>query len=331
MEYYIWGGIILAISTLIWLFLKWKKRVILITHSKGYHLDDVFATAVLVTKIQKEGKFFQLIRTRDEKVFEKWRKERKSGREVYIYDVGRIYCEDKNEFDHHQKGGAAVRKNGIEYSSAGLVWKKFGEEISGSKELAWKIEKKLVLAIDALDNGQSIYEYKYDFFNYDLTNLIKTYIPLGKKTDWRMKIAFCKSVRLVKFILEREIKSMKKILEDEIKVADNYKKSEDKRVLVFEEESISLSSITDKFPSVIFTISKKSPDVWVIETVVKKWGSFERRKYLPKSWAGMEGYDLDNMTGVVGGIFCHRGLFIASAKTEKAAREMVEIALNSED
>jgi len=85
-----------------------------------------------------------------------------------------------------------------------------------------------------------------------------------------MKIAFCKSVRLVKFILEREIKSMKKILEDEIKVADNYKKSEDKRVLVFEEESISLSSITDKFPSVIFTISKKSPDVWVIETVVKK-------------------------------------------------------------
>ncbi|HIP21511.1 MAG TPA: hypothetical protein EYG72_00915 [Candidatus Pacebacteria bacterium] len=43
----------------------------LITHSKGYHLDDVFATAVLVTKIQKEGKFFQLIRTRDEKVFEK--------------------------------------------------------------------------------------------------------------------------------------------------------------------------------------------------------------------------------------------------------------------
>jgi len=49
--------------------------------------------------------------------------------------------------------------------------------------LAWKIEKKLVLAIDALDNGQSIYEYKYDFFNYDLTNLIKTYIPLGKKTD----------------------------------------------------------------------------------------------------------------------------------------------------
>jgi uncharacterized UPF0160 family protein len=34
---------------------------------------------------------------------------------------------------------------------------------------------------------------------------------------------------------------------------------------------------------------------------------------------------------VIGGIFCHRNLFIASAKTEKAARDMVEIALKNND
>jgi uncharacterized UPF0160 family protein len=130
------------------------------------------------------------------------------------------------------------------------------------------VEKKLVLAIDALDNGQSIYDYKYDFFNYDLTNLIKSFLP-KKKNDLLMKIAFCKSVKLVSYILNSEMKLINKVINDERKVAEVYEKAEDKRVLTFYDE-LSLSSITDKFPSVLFTISKKKPDIWVIETVVKK-------------------------------------------------------------
>jgi uncharacterized UPF0160 family protein len=43
----------------------------LITHSGDYHLDEVFSTAVLTLKLKKEKKFYQLIRTRDEKIFEK--------------------------------------------------------------------------------------------------------------------------------------------------------------------------------------------------------------------------------------------------------------------
>jgi uncharacterized UPF0160 family protein len=52
-----------------------------------------------------------------------------------------------------------------------------------------------------------------------------------------------------------------------------------------------------------------------------------RRKYLPDSWAGLEGDELDKITGVEGGIFCHRAKFLASAKTKEAAIKMAEIAL----
>lgn len=322
-------GLVIGLVTLVWIFWKWKNRAILITHSGDYHLDEVFSTAVILILLKRKGKFFHLIRTRDEKIFKKYREQRKNGREVYIYDVGDIYEENKNEFDHHQKGGAGVRKNGIEYSSAGLVWKKFGEKITGSKELAWKIEKKLVLAIDALDNGQSIQDFRYDFFNYDLTNLINAFYP-KIKTNFRMKISFFKSVRLLDFILKKEIEKTNKLILDERKVDEIYKGSGDKRVLTFYED-ISTSSIIDNYPSVLFTIKKKEKNVWVIKTIIKKWGGFKRRKYFPKSWAGLNGYELDNMTGVVGGIFCHRNLFIASAKTEKAANEMVKIALEDKN
>ena len=314
---------------LIWIFWKWRNRVILITHSGAYHLDEVFSTAVILKKIKKEGKFFQVIRTRDEKIFQKWRDKREKGKEVYIYDVGRIYDEDKNEFDHHQKGGAGKRENGIKFSSAGLVWKKFGEEISGSKEIALRIEKKIVLAIDALDNGQEIYEKKYDFAEYGLINLIKTFLPLKNKNKWKVKFAFCKSVKLISYILDKEITLAKKNIEDEKKVAEVYENSENKKYLIFYDNNISLSSIPEKYPEVLFTITKKEDNVWIIETVPETPGSFKRRKYLPESWAALEGSELDKVTGVSGGIFCHKDVFIASAKTEEAAIEMVKIALKN--
>lgn len=320
---------ILGILTLAWILWKWNNRAILITHSGNFHPDEIFSTAVIVELLKRKGKFFQVIRTRDNNIFEKYREERKKGKEVYIYDVGLMYDEEKNEFDHHQKGGAGQRKNGIEYSSAGLVWKKFGEEFTGSKETAWKIEKKLVLSIDALDNGQEIYENKYDFFRYDLHNLISLFKP-NKKSNFKMKIGFCRSVKLIQFILKKEIIRINKLVSDEKKVTQIYNDSGDKRVLTFY-DSVSTSSITDNYPDVLFTITKKEKNVWVIETIVEKWGSFDRRKYFPKSWSGLNNYDLDNITGVVGGIFCHKNVFISSAKSEQAANEMVKVALKNND
>ena len=103
------------------------KNKKLITHDGSFHADDLFACATLSVLLEKKGEAFEIIRTRDGDII-------RNG--DYVFDVGGIYDPENNRLDHHQKGGAGKRENGIEYSSFGLVWKKFGEEICNSKEIA---------------------------------------------------------------------------------------------------------------------------------------------------------------------------------------------------
>jgi uncharacterized UPF0160 family protein len=123
-----------------------KKNKILVTHNGIFHADDIFATAAL--SILLDGNI-KVVRTRDEELFKK---------ADYIYDVGGIYDESMDKFDHHQHGGAGKRENGVPYAAFGLVWKKYGETITGSKQVAQKIDEHLVQAVDSHDNGIKTYK-----------------------------------------------------------------------------------------------------------------------------------------------------------------------------
>ena len=102
----------------------------IVTHSGNFHADDVFSIAALKNIFPT----FTLIRTRNLDVIAK---------ADLVIDVGGEYDPEAGRFDHHQRGGAGARDNGIPYSSFGLIWKKYGLELChGSQELA-----------DALDSG----------------------------------------------------------------------------------------------------------------------------------------------------------------------------------
>src|SRR3990167_4593464 len=114
----------------------------LVTHNGSFHTDDVFAAAALILYLEKTNNDFsaqggpasgwEVIRTRNPKIIEEG---------DYVFDVGEVYNEKNNRFDHHQPGGAGKRQNGIEYSSFGLVWKKFGVEICESERVADLIDR----------------------------------------------------------------------------------------------------------------------------------------------------------------------------------------------
>ena len=125
------------------------KKITIVTHNGNFHADDIFAVATLTLVFGEEN--VSVIRTRDPNIIQ--------GAD-YVVDVGGIYDESKNRFDHHQKGRAGERDNTIPYASFGLVWKKYGEELSGSLEVAEKIDQILVQWIDAQDNGFQITETK---------------------------------------------------------------------------------------------------------------------------------------------------------------------------
>ena len=120
-----------------------KKSII--THSGQFHADDVFAVAALQILFGENN--VEITRTRDEAIIAKGN---------IVIDVGGIYDESKDRFDHHQTEGAGKRENGIPYSSLGLVWKKYGKNICGSEKVANHLDAQLVQPIDAGDNGVEI-------------------------------------------------------------------------------------------------------------------------------------------------------------------------------
>ncbi|MES1193556.1 MAG: MYG1 family protein, partial [Solirubrobacterales bacterium] len=112
------------------------------THPGNFHADDAFAVATLRLA---HGDGVEVVRTRDEAV--------QAAADVRV-DVGGRSDPETGDFDHHQKGGAGERPNGIRYASFGLVWRAFGTQVAGSRAAAASIDERLVQGVDANDTGQ---------------------------------------------------------------------------------------------------------------------------------------------------------------------------------
>ncbi|PJA31547.1 MAG: metal-dependent hydrolase, partial [Zetaproteobacteria bacterium CG_4_9_14_3_um_filter_53_7] len=111
------------------------------THNGNFHADDVFSVAAIELRFPS----FTLVRTRDAELIAK---------ADIVIDVGLEYDPESDRFDHHQRGGAGERENGIPYSSFGLIWQKYGAAIcGGDQDVANAVDAGLVSNIDAIDCG----------------------------------------------------------------------------------------------------------------------------------------------------------------------------------
>ena len=305
----------------------------LVTHDGSFHTDDVFACATLAFYLEKKGESYEIIRTRDEEKI-------KAG--DYVFDVGGIYDEEKNRFDHHQTGGAGRRvpsgseggsivgEPGIEYSSFGLVWKKFGSEICGSEKGSKIIEKKLVLPVDAWDNGFDLVSNKYkEISPYFLQHIFLGMELIWGEVDLNVGEMFLKSVVIAKEILSREIIQTQDALLAEELVISFYKNSLDKRIIVLDKD-YPFQYILNNFPEPLFVIyPRKTNNWWGVKAVREDPKTFKNRKDFPISWAGLSEQELQKITGVKDAVFCHRGLFMAVAKSKEGAMKLAQIALES--
>ena len=294
--------------------LFFKKKKICVTHNGAFHADDLFATATL--SILNNGNI-KIIRTRDPEMFAKG---------DYVYDVGGEYDPERNKFDHHQVGGAGARPNGIPYSSFGLVWKKYGEQICGSKEVSIKIEEKLVQSIDANDNGINLFDVNGEIAPYTIQDLFFSFRPSWKeKEDY--DTPFIKLVPFVSEIINREIVKMKDSLEVVSVVQKAYEETEDKRVLIFDKPYPWFETINE-YSEPLYVIFKKG-DTWRAEAVRKEKYKFETRKPFPSEWAGKRDEEMSKVSGVEDAIFCHNGRFLIVAKSKEGIIKLVNKALMS--
>jgi uncharacterized UPF0160 family protein len=290
------------------------KKKILLTHSGTFHADDIFATAMLT--ILLDGKV-KIVRSRDNALLES---------ADYVYDVGGVYDPARNRFDHHQPGGAGARENGIQYAACGLVWKTYGEKICGSLEVAKRIDERLVQAIDANDNGMSLFNVVGDAGPYTIQDMFYSFRPSWKESE-NYDEAFMDLVEIAINVLHREVTRTRDMLEAEIKVKVDYEKAVDKRIIILE-QNYPWGEFLMQFPEPIYAVFFKA-GLWRAEGVRKEKFNVAIRHDFPSTWGGLRDGALAEVTGVPDAVFCHRGLFLAVAKSKEGVLKLAEMALNT--
>jgi len=275
----------------------------IVTHDSSFHTDDVFAVATLLLVLGEA----EVIRSRDPEI---------QATADYLVDTGMKYDPANRIFDHHQSGGAGIREDGIPYASFGLVWKEYGEKLTGGKEESKVIEQKLVMPIDAHDNGVTIAEYRFEGVReYAIGNFLATFED------------FMEAVKVAKEVLTKEIALAKKLVSDREKILNAYEESPDKRLIILDEDFEGWNDVLRSKPEPLYVIYPRPDKGFTLQAVQEE--GFKSRKPLPASWRGHEKARLEEITGVPGAIFCHREGFMATNKTKEAAEKLAEIALNS--
>lgn len=299
-----------------------NKKLKLVTHDGSFHADDIFAAATLALYFEKIGKNFGMIRTRDEEIINKG---------DYVFDVGGIYDEKLNKFDHHQPGGAGGRSLGgvkIEYAAFGLVWKKFGSELCTSPKVVAVVDEVLAAPIDAHDNGVNLVENKYKVTPYSIQHFFYSMRATWREIDRTDDEAFLECLEVAKKLLSREVIQAEDGILAEEAVVRAYENTKDKRIIVLD-RNYAFQYDIENFPEPLFVItpSRSIKDKWTAKAVRKDPKAFSNRKDFPKSWAGLTGKELQEVTGVKDAVFCHRNLFLAVARSKEGAIKLAQLAL----
>jgi uncharacterized UPF0160 family protein len=297
-----------------------SDKIKIVTHNAGFHTDDVFAVATLSLILEKEGKEFSITRSRDLAIAEE---------ADYLVDFGGFDDPATNRFDHHQEGKAGERANGIPYASFGLVWKKFGETLCGTKAIADKVDRVLVQPIDALDNGVPIVKsLRSDVLPLDLGYMTHIFYPTWKEDPAIVDERFLQVVSYAKTAIMRMITWVGNQVEAEAIVLEKYNASSDKRLIVVENNNYPWNEVLSKFPEPLFAVYYNiSGDTWSMKCIRDDVMSFDCRKFLPEAWAGKRDEELEKATGVPGAVFCHNDLFMCVAKTKEGILKLAELAL----
>lgn len=284
-----------------------------ITHSGSFHADDVFAVAVLQLHFGPEN--IEVVRTRDEEIIE-------SG--DIVLDVGGLYDPEKQRFDHHQNG-APMRDTGIPYAAFGLIWSHYGEKICGNSEVATVIERRLVLPIDASDNGISIFELNQLDVSPVLVQDILSLFKPAWGVEGKMDESFFQACALARELLRRSIVHAEADLEEKKYVKAVYSSVNEKDIIVFDKQVSSINLV--EYPDVLISICPNEEGNWTAAMVRESYDSFKTKRQFPEAWAGLREEKLAEISGVADAVFCHKAKFLFVAKSREGVVAAAKKAL----
>lgn len=288
------------------------------THSGPFHADDVLACAIL-RKLQPSAR---IVRTRDPRVLAEC---------DIVVDVGALHDPAAGRFDHHQKGAAGSRPNGVLYSAAGLVWAAYGAAYcDGDAALAERIDAEYISAICALDNGQGSTLLHGDVMHVTWSGNIAALNPTWQEdaTPEAFDRAFANAVVRAGEDLDRWVASERATLACKGALASAIAEAVDPRIIVLDRFMPVMGDLPSASAEALYLVFPQAGD-WLVQCVPDMVGDpsgFTPRKRFPAAWAGMRGDALPAASGVPDAVFCHNGRFIGGAASRKGALALAHLA-----
>lgn len=296
----------------------------LVTHSGGFHADELLSSVVL-TRLFPQA---QIMRTRDRQWIT-------PAADKIIYDVGGAYDKEAQIFDHHQRPGP-LREDEQPYSSFGLIWAHYGRDYltamdvpAGDIEtLHSQFDTKFVLPIDLLDNGAMEPSVAGPLSILTLPALLGSLKPVFDDTSPTADDdAFLAALPIARSFVEAKINNFAAKARAQSIVLASIAQAGTSPILELPMGMPYRSALDDAGAEhMLFVINPRGDD-WTINGIKLSNDTFEQRADLPLSWAGLTDGALEKASGVKGAKFCHNARFIAVAETREAILEMAQIAV----
>ncbi|TCM53259.1 uncharacterized UPF0160 family protein [Rhizobium sp. PP-F2F-G48] len=300
------------------------NQTFLVTHSGGFHADELLSSVIL-TRLHPEAK---IVRSRAPEWIA-------AGADRIVYDVGGAYDAETRIFDHHQRG-APVRDDGQPYSSFGLIWRHFGRDYlraSGIPETHVEavhaaFDGSFVLPVDLVDNGALSPSTAGVLAGLTLPALLETLKPVFDDADPEAETrSFYGALAIARSFVEASIGKAAAKIRAETLVMDAIAAAGQGHILELPIGMPFRSAVVKAGADhLLFVVHPRDKD-WCVTGIRRADEGFELRADLPMAWAGLTNADLEAASGVMGASFCHKGRFIAAARTRKAALALADIAV----
>ncbi|KAF8973950.1 metal-dependent protein hydrolase [Flammula alnicola] len=328
-----------------------KMEKIIGTHNGTFHCDEALAVFLLrqTTTYRDAG----LKRSRDPAILDTC---------DIVVDVGAIYDEAKQRFDHHQRGFTEVFGHGFEtkLSSAGLVYKHFGQEVISNKTqlpledpkvtVLWlKMYKEFIEAIDAIDNGISQFpsdlkpKYRSRTDLSSRVGALNTWWnqPTDSQTidaqfekasnltgqEFLGKLGYYANAWLpARDLLVSSVAASKAGVDPSGKII-LFEQFLPWKEHLFELEADDTVTAIEANQAIYVVYPDEGAGNWRIQAVPVSPESFESRKALPEAWRGLRDEELSKASDIEGGIFIHASGFIGGNKTKEGALKIAQAAL----
>lgn len=300
----------------------------LITHSGGFHADELLSSVVL-TRLFPEAKIH---RTRDRQCVS-------PAEGKIIYDVGGAYDVEARIFDHHQRPGP-LRDDGQPYSSFGLVWLQYGRAYLAAMDVPADdveaiftiFDANFVLPIDLLDNGAMEPSVAGPLSNLTLPALLGSLKPVfDNASPSADDDAFFSALPIAQSFLEAQIHNIAAKARAKNIVLEAITRAGSSPILELP-MGMPYLSVLDQAEAdhMLFMVHPRGED-WTLNGIKLSNDTFEQRADLPAAWAGLSDQALEEASGVSGAKFCHNARFIAVANSRESILKMAEIAVKEHE